>query len=60
MADRPEGTVNPAVRNDTVMEFLLTRRSRPAKTLKAPAPDRAALRPILTAAARVPARHAAR
>ena len=47
MADRPEGTVNPAVRNDTVMEFLLTRRSRPAKTLKAPAPDRAALRPIL-------------
>ena len=54
MTDRPEGTVNPAVRNDTVMEFLLTRRSRPAKTLKAPAPDRAALRPILTAAARVP------
>lgn len=38
----------------TVMEFLLTRRSRPAKLLHAPVPDRAALRPILTAAARTP------
>lgn len=37
-----------------VMEFLLTRRSRPAKLLHAPVPDRAALRPILTAAARTP------
>ena len=54
MKDIPEGTVNPAVMNETVMEFLLTRRSRPAKTLRAPAPDRAALMPILTAAARVP------
>ncbi|MEO0745028.1 MAG: nitroreductase family protein [Pseudomonadota bacterium] len=36
------------------MEFLLSRRSRPAKTLQAPAPDRAALMPLLTAAARTP------
>ncbi|MEM8789111.1 MAG: nitroreductase family protein [Pseudomonadota bacterium] len=37
-----------------VVDFLLTRRSRPAKTLSAPAPDAAALEPILTAALRVP------
>ncbi|MEO1273905.1 MAG: nitroreductase, partial [Pseudomonadota bacterium] len=36
------------------LEFLLTRRSRPAKTLVAPAPDARALEPILTAALRVP------
>ncbi|QYX57811.1 nitroreductase [Roseovarius sp. SCSIO 43702] len=36
------------------MEFLLSRRSRPAKLLGPPAPDRTALRPILTAAARSP------
>lgn len=40
--------------NPAALEFLLTRRSRPAKTLRGPAPDRAALAPILTAAARVP------
>lgn len=37
-----------------VLDFLLTRRSRPAKTLAPPVPDRAALLPLLTAAARVP------
>ncbi|WP_299820844.1 nitroreductase [uncultured Jannaschia sp.] len=37
-----------------VTEFLLTRRSRPAKTLAAPRPDRTALEPILAAALRVP------
>ncbi len=37
-----------------VMDFLLSRRSRPAKTLAAPGPDRAALSPLLTAAARSP------
>ncbi len=37
-----------------VLDFLLTRRSRPAKTLTAPGPDRAALRTMLTAAARSP------
>ena len=36
------------------LDFLLNRRSRPAKTLQAPAPDRAALEPLLTAAARTP------
>lgn len=37
-----------------VLDFLLSRRSRPAKLLKAPGPDRAALTELLTAAARVP------
>lgn len=37
-----------------VLDFLLTRRSRPAKTLTAPGPDAAALEPILNAGLRVP------
>jgi len=37
-----------------VMDFLLTRRSRPARMLSGPAPDRATLERLLTAAARVP------
>lgn len=41
-------------RNDAALDFLLSRRSRPAKTLVAPAPGRDALLPILTAAARTP------
>lgn len=40
--------------NPAALEFLLSRRSRPAKTLIPPVPDRAALMPILTAAARSP------
>ena len=40
--------------NPQALEFLLNRRSRPAKTLRAPAPDRDALLQILTAAARSP------
>ncbi len=36
------------------IDFLLSRRSRPAKLLSEPAPDRAALMRLLTAAARVP------
>ena len=36
------------------MDFLLRRRSHPAKTLRLPVPDRAALIPILTAATRTP------
>jgi len=40
--------------NPAALDFLLTRRSRPAKTLTGPAPDAEALRPILTAAARTP------
>ncbi len=46
--------IAPLSLNETVLEFLLSRRSRPAKTLKSPAPDRAALMPLLTAAARTP------
>ncbi|MEZ5912747.1 MAG: nitroreductase family protein [Paracoccaceae bacterium] len=40
--------------NPAALEFLMTRRSRPAKTLAGPAPDREALRTLLTAAARSP------
>ena len=42
------------VPNQAALDFLLSRRSRPAKTLVAPAPDRTALLPLLTAAARTP------
>lgn len=41
-------------RNQAVLEFLLSRRSRPAKTLVAPAPTRQELGPMLVAAARSP------
>ncbi|MEL7154449.1 MAG: nitroreductase [Pseudomonadota bacterium] len=37
-----------------VLDFLLTRRSRPAKTLGAQAPDRAEIETLLTAASRTP------
>ncbi|MFT4795660.1 MAG: nitroreductase [Paracoccaceae bacterium] len=37
-----------------VVDFLLTRRSRPAKTLTGPGPDRATIETILAAAARTP------
>ncbi|TYO89465.1 nitroreductase family protein [Oceanicella actignis] len=40
--------------NPAALEFLLTRRSRPAKLLQPPAPDDAELRTLLTAAARAP------
>ena len=39
---------------NAVMDFLLTRRSRPAKTLTTPTPDKEALMTILSAAARTP------
>ncbi|MGR3460205.1 MAG: nitroreductase family protein [Roseovarius sp.] len=38
----------------TALDFLRTRRSRPAKTLGLPAPDRTALRPLLEMALRCP------
>lgn len=41
-------------RNQEALEFLLGRRSRPAKTLVAPGPDAASLEMLLTAAARTP------
>lgn len=40
--------------NPAAFDFLMTRRSRPSKTLTTPVPDRAALLPLLTAAARTP------
>ena len=42
------------VPNPDALDFLLTRRSRPAKTLTTPVPDRTALLVMLTAAARSP------
>ena len=42
------------LKNQAALDFLLTRRSRPAKTLVAPAPTRDELMPLLTAAARSP------
>ncbi|MGJ8558047.1 MAG: nitroreductase family protein [Sulfitobacter geojensis] len=40
--------------NSEALNFLQTRRSRPAKTLTLPVPDRDALQPLLIAAARTP------
>lgn len=56
MAERvtPAGAIAPLAPQPEVMAFLRSRRSRPAKTLQAPAPDAAALQPILEAAARTP------
>ena len=42
------------VPNPAAMDFLLTRRSRPAKTLGLPVPNRDQLGPLLTAATRCP------
>ena len=41
-------------KNQAALDFLLSRRSRPAKTLETPVPDDATLRTLLTAAARTP------
>lgn len=41
-------------KNQAALDFLLTRRSRPAKTLTGPVPTEAELNVILTAAARTP------
>lgn len=40
--------------NPAALDFLLTRRSRPAKTLATPVPKRAEIERLLTAAARTP------
>lgn len=40
--------------NPAALEFMLTRRSRPAKTLTGPVPSREELKVLLTAAARTP------
>lgn len=41
-------------RNDAALDFLMTRRSVPAKTLTAPGPNRSEAENLLTAAARTP------
>lgn len=41
-------------RDEAALEFLLSRRSRPHKTLTTPVPSREELAPLLTAAARTP------
>lgn len=41
-------------KNQAALDFLLTRRSRPAKLLSAPVPDRAEIETLLRAAARTP------
>lgn len=40
--------------NPAALDFLLTRRSRPAKTLQMPVPSKEDLKPLLEAAARTP------
>lgn len=40
--------------NHAALDFLLTRRSRPAKTLTSPVPDKSTIDTLLTAAARTP------
>jgi len=40
--------------NPAALDFLLSRRSRPAKTLSTPIPDQATVETLLTAAARTP------
>jgi nitroreductase len=47
-----QGAIMPA--NSQAAEFLLTRRSRPARLLGLPEPDRSELEQLLTAAVRVP------
>ena len=51
-ADMPD--IAPLSARPEVLDFLLTRRSRPAKTLTTPVPDRATVEILLTAAARSP------
>lgn len=51
-ADMPD--IAPLTPRPEVLDFLLTRRSRPAKTLTTPVPDRMAVETLLTAAARSP------
>lgn len=46
--------ITPLSARPDVLDFLTTRRSRPAKTLTGPAPDHTALLPLLEAALRVP------
>lgn len=49
-----QGSETMTQASQAALDFLLTRRSRPAKTLTTPVPDRRALEPILHAALRAP------
>lgn len=49
-----EKNTHMPARNQAALDFLLTRRSRPAKAMTGPAPDKDQLLEILTAAARTP------
>ena len=53
-SDPGDGPARNTARNPDAWEFLVTRRSRPVRSLSLPVPDRAALEMILTAAARSP------
>ena len=53
MEGEPTGVHMPQP-DPAALDFLLSRRSRPHKTLTDPVPDRATLEPILTAALRAP------
>ena len=50
----PRREVTAMLDTNPVLDFLLTRRSRPAKLLAPPGPDRGELRRLLVAALRVP------
>ncbi|MDG4648577.1 nitroreductase family protein [Roseibacterium sp. SDUM158017] len=54
MTDTQPAIAAPLSPRPETLDFLLTRRSRPPKTLGLPVPDRSALAPLLLAAARVP------
>ncbi|MCU4653995.1 nitroreductase [Roseibacterium sp. SDUM158016] len=54
MTDQSPAAAAPLSQRPEVLDFLLTRRSRPPKTLAPPVPGRAELTPLLQAAARVP------
>ncbi len=54
MTETRQAVAAPLAPRPEILDFLLTRRSRPPKTLGPPVPDRTALTPLLQAAARVP------
>lgn len=54
MPDTTTPVIKPLEKDEVALAFLLSRRSRPAKTLVTPVPSRDELLPMLTAAARTP------
>lgn len=53
-SERHAMTDAPSAPDSAVLDFLLSRRSRPAKTLTGPVPDKDTIKTLLTAAARTP------